>query len=206
MTANISWKAANAVCGTVCANVCGASPTPRKPRCASPPITPPTIGAGAGWRRPLVAFDAWPAVIRSRVAVVDLFPGILADVVDEHPAGAGLEGEGERDCAGPAPRWRGSRRWLCRRTGCRRDGAVRVDPQHLAVRSSRPGRCCRRHFRPRRCTACRPVRSEWRRRCDWSRRSGCPGRGCRPRCRRRTTSPLAVKRLTRLCSGGFVVV
>ena len=47
MTANIIWNDANADCGTVGASACGASPTPRKPRCASPPITPPTSGPNA---------------------------------------------------------------------------------------------------------------------------------------------------------------
>ena len=42
------------------------------------------------------SFRVGPAVVGAGDAVVDLLPGVLADVVDEHPAGAGLEGEGER--------------------------------------------------------------------------------------------------------------
>ncbi len=47
ITANISWKTANADCGTVGARAIGAPPTPRNPRYASPPIRPPASGPNA---------------------------------------------------------------------------------------------------------------------------------------------------------------
>ncbi len=37
-----------------------------------------------------------PAVVGAGESLVDLFPGRLAHVVDQDPAGAGLDGEGER--------------------------------------------------------------------------------------------------------------
>src|SRR5947208_422989 len=42
------------------------------------------------------SFAGGPPVIRARNAVVNFFKGILTDVVNEHSAGAWLEGEGER--------------------------------------------------------------------------------------------------------------
>src|SRR5258706_223000 len=42
------------------------------------------------------AFGEGPAVVRAGDAEVDLLPGVLADVVDQHLAGGGVEGEVER--------------------------------------------------------------------------------------------------------------
>src|SRR6185369_2696319 len=42
------------------------------------------------------AFRSGPTVVRSRNAVVDLFPGVFADVIDEDSSGAWLHGERER--------------------------------------------------------------------------------------------------------------
>ena len=56
-------------------------------------------------RRP---FARGPAVIAARDGLVDLFPGVLAHVVDEDPAGAGLDGETERIAEAPSPRSRGT--------------------------------------------------------------------------------------------------
>src|SRR5438552_17759491 len=41
------------------------------------------------------SFTNTPSVIRSRDAVVDLFPGVLTHVVNKHSAGPGLKLEGE---------------------------------------------------------------------------------------------------------------
>ena len=47
MMANISWKAMNALAGTVGASALGAAPTPFSPRKFSPPTTSPRSGPKA---------------------------------------------------------------------------------------------------------------------------------------------------------------
>ncbi len=100
-----------------------------------------TLAAGAVGVRGLLAV---PAVVGAALALVDLFPRVLADVVDEELAAARPEGEAERVAQPPGERLladiRGggaavgiaarSARALKRVVG--RDAAVARDPQDLA--------------------------------------------------------------------------
>ncbi len=111
-----------------------------------------------------------PAVVRAGDAVVDLLPRALADVVDEHPAGAGLERERERITQAVGP----DRAVLTGGRGVervvRRDRAVRVDAEDLPEQvGERPRRSERARSRRRRCRASRPCRSGARRRCGSAR-------------------------------------
>src|SRR5262249_11888727 len=78
------------------------------------------------------AFGIGPAVVRTSDAVVDLLPGILADVIDEHSPRAGLNGERERVAQTKRPDrtiLAGGRveEWIVDR-----NAAVGIEAQHLA--------------------------------------------------------------------------
>src|SRR6266404_5974035 len=63
----------------------------------------------AGVGRVARSFAIRPAVVRPGDAIIDFFPGILADIVDEDPAGSGLNGK---------------REWIAKAKGP--DGAIRA--------------------------------------------------------------------------------
>src|SRR6185436_11121567 len=85
------------------------------------------IGGSGG-----VALGRGPAVVGAGDAVVNLFPGALADVVDEHPAGPRLkiEGEGVAKAKSPYSSVHASSGVVER--VIERDGAVRVEAEDLA--------------------------------------------------------------------------
>ena len=146
-----------------------------------------------------------PPVVRSGDAVVDLLPGVLAHIIDEHAAGAGMEREVERVAEPESPDRRVG-------AGCAeervvsRDRPVRVDPEHLAEPGGQRLGVTRFALSP---TATYSFRSApkwiapplWRFALISGSRSrmmvSLPGMA---------TSPLAVSRLTRLWSVGVLAV
>jgi len=76
-------------------------------------------------------FGCGPAVVRTSDAVIDFFPGGLANIVDEEPGCVWLKSEGERIAEAKRPDGAivssgGIVKWIVRG-----DGAVSIDAQHL---------------------------------------------------------------------------
>src|SRR6185295_8636219 len=77
-------------------------------------------------------FAVGPTVIGSRDAVVDLFPGVLADVVDEHPARSGLKRKRERIAQSERPDGAIVSDGLIEKRIVSGNRSVSVDAQHLS--------------------------------------------------------------------------
>ena len=88
--------------------------------------------AEAGVRRIAKPFAGGPGIVRPCDPVVDFFPSVLSDIVNEHPANARLNREGERIAQAQRPDGAvGARSRVVERI-IRRDRAVRVDAQDFA--------------------------------------------------------------------------
>ena len=77
-------------------------------------------------------FRGRPAVIRAGNAVVDLFPSVLADVVDEHAAAGRMERERERIAKPSRPDRPVVAGCACVKRIVRRNRSVRIDAEDLS--------------------------------------------------------------------------
>ena len=141
----------------------------------------------AGRRGPLQErpLAGGPAVVQPRLLVVDLFPRVLTDVVDEDAPREGLHPEREGIAMAERPDLVAGRRRVADERVVVGDRAVGIQPQDLAeevVERLGVGRDSR--SRPPRCRSFRPTRSAALPRCGSSRKTGYSAPGESARCRR----------------------